>query len=97
VVPSPTQTWRAMAASLQFSEKIPRAAGIDGVAIAFALGAGGADTSHKPPSFKRVCPGAPAQEHRVQELTLSMRMSAAHTELALVPMESVLRLSDYSD
>ena len=62
----------------------PGARGIDGVAIAFALGAGGADTSHKPPSFKGVCPGTPAQEHRVQELILSMRMSDAQFEHALV-------------
>jgi hypothetical protein len=45
----------------------PGAGCIDGVAIAFALGAGGADTSHKPPSFKGVRPVAPVREQRVQE------------------------------
>lgn len=44
----------------------PGARGIDGVAIAFALGAGGADTSHKPPSFKGVRPVAQVREQRVQ-------------------------------
>jgi hypothetical protein len=43
----------------------PWALGIDGVAIAFTLGAGGADTSHKPPPLKRVCPVKPAPEHIV--------------------------------
>ena len=44
----------------------PGAGGIDRVAIAFALGAGDADTSHKPPSFKGVRPVAPVREQRVQ-------------------------------
>ena len=43
----------------------PGGPSIDGVAIAFTLGAGGADTSHKPPPLKRVCPVKPAPEHIV--------------------------------
>ena len=55
----------------------PGAGSIDGVAFAFAFGAGGADTSHKEPAFKGVCLVASARKNRAQacELTLSMRIS----------------------